>query len=220
VAVVLGCLATTPAGLASSGVEPLVAAASDEVTEGASEALPVLQTAVSRQYHPETRVAADPTGRPAAAAGEGAVPARLGAASTAGSVGPGRRATRIPIREVRQAVHGGRRYSGPLYHTGAISRRSNFAVSLSIAHAVGGGAVGLPNSSDTSNRISFQNRSGNPTTNAPQATASPRAAELARELDDRRLMLQIGAGLGVAYVAFLILWFWATRFRPRLQRST
>jgi hypothetical protein len=33
-------------------------------------------------------------------------------------------------------------------------------------------------------------------------------------------MLQIGAGLGLAYVAFLILWFWATRFRPRLQRST
>jgi hypothetical protein len=32
---------------------------------------------------------------------------------------------------------------------------------------------------------------------------------------DTRLMLQIGAGLGALYLAFLGLWFWATRLRPR-----
>ena len=32
-------------------------------------------------------------------------------------------------------------------------------------------------------------------------------------------MLQIGLGLGLAYLAFLVLWFWATRLRPGAQRS-
>ena len=30
-----------------------------------------------------------------------------------------------------------------------------------------------------------------------------------------RLMLQLGAFLGVVYVVFLAVWVWATRFRPR-----
>jgi len=88
-----------------------------------------------------------------------------------------------------------------------------------IAHAVDYGGVGAPNPVDTSGRISSPIQFGIPAANTSPATASPRAAELARELDNRRLMLQIGGALGVAYVAFLILWFWATRLRPRVQGS-
>jgi hypothetical protein len=36
-------------------------------------------------------------------------------------------------------------------------------------------------------------------------------------LGDSRLMLQIGVLLGLAYLAFLTLWVWATRLRPRLR---
>jgi hypothetical protein len=36
---------------------------------------------------------------------------------------------------------------------------------------------------------------------------------------DPRLMLQIGAVLGLVYLAFLAVWFWATRFRMRPPSS-
>ena len=38
---------------------------------------------------------------------------------------------------------------------------------------------------------------------------------------DPRLMIRIGATLGLVYLAFLAVWFWATRFRmrPLEQRS-
>jgi hypothetical protein len=36
---------------------------------------------------------------------------------------------------------------------------------------------------------------------------------------DPRLMLQLGAVLGLVYVGFLAVWFWATRFRLRPPRS-
>jgi hypothetical protein len=49
--------------------------------------------------------------------------------------------------------------------------------------------------------------------------AAPAATEIVRELQDTRLMLQIGVGLGLLYIGFLVVWFWATRFRPGLQRS-
>jgi hypothetical protein len=54
---------------------------------------------------------------------------------------------------------------------------------------------------------------------AARTAATRRAREIARELEDTRLMLQIGIALGLAYVGFLLFWFWATRFRPRPQRS-
>jgi hypothetical protein len=54
---------------------------------------------------------------------------------------------------------------------------------------------------------------------ARRVAAAPAATEIARELQDTRLMLQIGVGLGLLYIAFLVVWFWATRFRPGLQRS-
>lgn len=40
-----------------------------------------------------------------------------------------------------------------------------------------------------------------------------------RQSRDPRLMLQIGAVLGLAYLAFLAVWFWATRFRMRRPKS-
>jgi hypothetical protein len=52
-----------------------------------------------------------------------------------------------------------------------------------------------------------------------QLTAAAAGEEISGDGQARRLMLQIGGGLGLVYVAFLILWFWATRFRPGLQRS-
>ena len=54
---------------------------------------------------------------------------------------------------------------------------------------------------------------------AARSTAPPRRPEVARDLEDTRLMLQIGVVLGLVYIAFLLLWLWATRFRPRVERS-
>ena len=39
-----------------------------------------------------------------------------------------------------------------------------------------------------------------------------------RELQDSRLMVQIGLLLGLAYLGFLAVWFWTTRFRTKLRR--
>ena len=36
---------------------------------------------------------------------------------------------------------------------------------------------------------------------------------------DPRAMVQLGAALGLVYLAFLAVWFWATRFRMRPPRS-
>ena len=54
------------------------------------------------------------------------------------------------------------------------------------------------------------------------ATSSGRAdvpAQQRESLGDRRLMLQIGGALGLAYIGFLVVWFWATRLRPGPQRG-
>jgi hypothetical protein len=48
------------------------------------------------------------------------------------------------------------------------------------------------------------------------ARARPEGAEVRR---DTRLMLQIGGLLGLAYGAFLALWLWATRLRPKVRRN-
>lgn len=36
---------------------------------------------------------------------------------------------------------------------------------------------------------------------------------------DTRLMIRIGLLLGIAYLVFLTIWFWATRLRPRPRRA-
>jgi hypothetical protein len=54
------------------------------------------------------------------------------------------------------------------------------------------------------------------------ATSSGRAnvaAQQRESLGDRRLMLQIGGALGLAYLGFLVVWFWATRLRPGPHRG-
>jgi hypothetical protein len=48
------------------------------------------------------------------------------------------------------------------------------------------------------------------------AQSRPEGAEVRR---DTKLMLQIGGLLGLAYGAFVALWLWATRVRPRARRG-
>ena len=50
-------------------------------------------------------------------------------------------------------------------------------------------------------------------------TAAPSTMPRAERSSDARLMLQIGQLLGLAYLAFLAVWFWATRFRTRPYRG-
>jgi hypothetical protein len=48
------------------------------------------------------------------------------------------------------------------------------------------------------------------------APSRPEGADVHR---DTKLMLQIGGLLGLVYGAFLVLWLWATRVRPRMRRG-
>jgi hypothetical protein len=41
----------------------------------------------------------------------------------------------------------------------------------------------------------------------------------AADTRNERLMLQLGGLFGVVYLVFLVVWYWATRFRPRPPRS-
>jgi hypothetical protein len=49
--------------------------------------------------------------------------------------------------------------------------------------------------------------------------AAPSRPEGADPGRDTKLMLQIGALLGLLYGVFLALWLWATRVRPRMRRG-
>jgi len=60
------------------------------------------------------------------------------------------------------------------------------------------GRIGAQNSRSIGSQISAGNSSGS---------------------GDPRLMLQVGAVLGLIYVGFLAVWYWATRFRLRPPRS-
>jgi hypothetical protein len=49
---------------------------------------------------------------------------------------------------------------------------------------------------------------------------SQNASRISRDIrGDPQAMFQLGAVLGLVYVAFLAVWFWATRFRVRPPRS-
>src|SRR5689334_11473477 len=49
---------------------------------------------------------------------------------------------------------------------------------------------------------------------------SQNASRISRDVrGDPQAMIQLGAALGLVYVAFLAVWFWATRFRVRPPRS-
>jgi hypothetical protein len=51
---------------------------------------------------------------------------------------------------------------------------------------------------------------------ATKSTQAPRARrDTPKNLRDTRLMIRIGLLLGMGYLLFLTVWFWATRIRPR-----
>jgi hypothetical protein len=64
---------------------------------------------------------------------------------------------------------------------------------------------------------SFQILTQNPVQNPTDRAGGRKEAQYqrdSRQYQDDELMLQIGAVLGIAYLVFLAVWIWATRFRP------
>jgi hypothetical protein len=51
------------------------------------------------------------------------------------------------------------------------------------------------------------------------AAVATNSAQAGENLRGRALMIKIGLLLGMAYLVFLMLWFWATRVRPRPTRA-
>lgn len=63
----------------------------------------------------------------------------------------------------------------------------------------------------------FQIAAQNSSENAADRAEARKQAQYQRDsgqYQDDELMLQIGAVLGIAYLVFLAVWIWATRFRP------
>jgi hypothetical protein len=58
--------------------------------------------------------------------------------------------------------------------------------------------------------------SGRPTDRALRSAALPALPD--RPLKNTRAMLQLGMLFGIAYLGFLVIWFWSTRFRRRIRR--
>lgn len=88
-------------------------------------------------------------------------------------------------------------------------------IDASSSSAIGSSIGGRIDTTATSSTRSLQLRTR-------LATSSSRAdvpAPQREDLGDRRLMLQIGGALGLAYVGFLVVWFWATRLRPGPHRG-
>ena len=211
VAVVLAVLACAPT--ASARAE----AAVDRADRNLSSLSAPWRKAVSRQYHARYRHSATPVRQawPAAAS----EPASNGRRSvTKDEASPGSRG------DYRTT---GRRL--------AISLQRNFAVSSTLLNSTDGTPSHLPSSrrfhhaidssiDDGTARYSRADILGSPAgpsrpaTREVTASAAPGAAEIARELQKTKLMLRIGSALGLAYLGFLFLWFWATRVRPGHER--
>jgi hypothetical protein len=64
--------------------------------------------------------------------------------------------------------------------------------------------------------ISYQTAAAARSEGSEQArqAENPQYQAVSRQYQDKELMLQIGIVLGLAYLAFLAIWFWATRLRP------
>ena len=64
--------------------------------------------------------------------------------------------------------------------------------------------------------ISVRNAAGRQADQAQLARSAENAGyqAVSRQYQDNELMLQIGLLLGLAYLAFLAIWVWATRLRP------
>ena len=211
VAVVLAVLACAPA--ASARAE----AAVDRADRSLSSFSTPWGKAVSRQYHGRYRHAATPVRHawPASAsepAWGGGDSSTSGEAS-AGGRGDYRTTRRNPAISLQEnvAVSSTRGYNDDGTPRGLLSlRRFGREIGSPIgARTVPHSRVGISGSQAGPSR---------PVTREVTASA-PGAAELARELQKTKLMLRIGSALGLAYVGFLFLWFWATRVRPGHERG-
>jgi hypothetical protein len=212
VVVVLAVLACAPT--ASARAESAV----DRADRNLSSLSVPWRKAVSRQYHGRYRHSAIPVrqARPAAVS----EPASSGRRSvTSDEASPGSR--------------------GDYRTTGrhpAISLERNSAVSSTLPNSTDGAPSHLPSSRRFRHAIDSSIDAGTarysradilgspagpsrPATREVTASAAPGAAEIARELQKTKLMLRIGSALGLAYLGFLFLWFWATRVRPNHERG-
>jgi len=110
-----------------------------------------------------------------------------------------------------------------IYRDDAISPRGNSAVPTSFVANVTADAFAAATSRRTSGYIgapiSAMGCATDPAASGQCAPVLGSPTTIARELERSRLMLRIGGALGFAYVAFLFLWFWATRMRPGPARS-
>src|SRR5262245_2542087 len=105
------------------------------------------------------------------------------------------------LREQRRAAS--RDLYTAIYGLSAISPGLNFAVSTSNGYNATAPVSGVTISGGIYPGI---------------GAAIPRST-VAQEFEKTRLMLRIGTVLGLAYLAFLFLWVWATRIRPATERS-
>lgn len=94
----------------------------------------------------------------------------------------------------------------------AVSRTAFTAVSVSKR-----GAMIAPISSRNGLELS-QNRAGKVRVDPVAQTGAVQYQRSESKHDDRRLMLRIALGLGLAYVGFVAWWIWATRLRSRPPR--
>jgi hypothetical protein len=94
----------------------------------------------------------------------------------------------------------------------AVSRTGFTAVSVSKR-----GAMSAPISSNNGLEMA-QKRAGKVRLDPVAQTGAAQYQTSESRRDDRRLMLRIAAGLGLAYVGFVAWWIWATRLRSRPPR--
>jgi hypothetical protein len=207
VAVVLAVLACAPT--ASARAE----AAVDRADRNLSSLSAPWRKAVSRQYHARYR--------------HPATPVRQAWPATASEpASNGRRS--VTNDEASPSSRGDYRTTG---RRPAISPQRNFAVSSALLNNTDGTPSYLSSPRRFHHAIDSSIDAGTarysradilgspagpsrPATREVTASAAPGAAEIARELQKTKLMLRIGSALGLAYLGFLFLWFWATRVRP------
>jgi hypothetical protein len=170
------------------------------------------KTAVSPQYHGRYRDADDALTSATSPAHRSTVEPAQGKASSVAASGLS-----------PSGVVGGRGVYGAIYRDDAISPRQNFTVSRASHSNVTADAFGAPISARTDGYIgapiSASSCVAGPAESRHCAPELGSGTTIGGELERSRLMLRIGGALGLAYVAFLILWFWATRMRPGPARS-
>lgn len=196
-AIVLAALAVAPAGLASQG-RPTAP----------EKAVSPWRMAVSRQYHQRYRPA-DHIITATATVGR-----RAGAELASAAARSGLNTAFPPRGQV-----GSHDLYTIIYGISAISKTENFAVSSNSR-----GDVHEPiSSADKFSGIGASSCAETFVTSQQcvhgTGAATLRAPDIAGELERTGMMVRIGTVLGLAYVGFLFLWFWATRIRPAPERG-